>query len=78
MQINEKELSARLDEWFKQVNKDKNFWNRNPIAKIIKKNLILLGNFKNKPGGNPHKAKKKREYNIAVLNGYEGKFEDYL
>lgn len=54
--MKEKELAAELNNWFKQIKIKQNFWNRNPVAQVIKENLSKIGNFKNLPRGNPRKA----------------------
>lgn len=74
--MTKKELSIELENWFKSANKSyKNFWTTDPVAVVIKGNLLRMNNFKNVPGGDPRKAIRKAAYNRAVENGYDGLFE---
>ncbi len=73
--MTQKQLSIELNNWFKSNKPDKNFWNANPVALIIKENLIKMGNFKGRKRGNPKRAYKKMLFKLAQNNGYEGEFE---
>ena len=45
----QKELADKLKNWFQnQDSKGINFWNQNPVAQVIKINLIKWGNFRKK------------------------------
>lgn len=47
-------LAEQMDLFFKDgALYDKNFWARNPVAKIIKSNLKRIGKWKYKRRGNP-------------------------
>lgn len=47
--MNEKELAKLLNEWFSNNSyQNKNFWCRNPVAKVIKSNLKNWKHWKNK------------------------------
>ncbi len=75
--MNEKELASELSLWFKNIDKDKNFWTRNCVAKVLKSNLLMMGNFKNKTGGTRSgcsKGFRKMRYVLACKNGYDGEF----
>lgn len=70
-------LNNELIKWFNTIDKsDKNFWNRNNIAKTIKENLIKWGHFKQIVGGNPSKGYKKMKITLARRDGYDGPFEE--
>jgi hypothetical protein len=46
--MNEKELMESLNQWFDTADRyDKNFWNRNKIAKVIKNRLKEWKHWKN-------------------------------
>jgi hypothetical protein len=48
--MNEKELANLIQTWFNQnFNRNTNFWNRNPVGKVLKKNLKTWRHWKNKP-----------------------------
>lgn len=68
--MNEKELSIELKKWFDsgQIRHSHAFL-RNPVAKVLRDELKLLGYWQNLPRGNPAKGlrvclenKHKREY----------------
>lgn len=56
--MTQKQLSIHLNNWFNLVKTNQNFWSANPVATVIKENLIKLGNFKNKKRGNPAKGRR--------------------
>lgn len=50
--MNKKALAAELEKWFKSNNsKYKNFWTTDPVASVIKKNLMKTNNFKKQSKG---------------------------
>jgi hypothetical protein len=75
--MNQQNLNKELINWFNTVNKSKNFWNANPIAKTIKENLSDWGNFKSNSRGDPREGKRKSDWVKAKKNGYEGDYEDF-
>lgn len=67
------QLSNLLDNWFKTVRNDSDFWQRNEIGRKIKKSLDDFGHWKLKPRGNPRKGKEMMDYSDAVnKHGYSG------
>jgi hypothetical protein len=70
--MNQKQLAAEIEKWFKTRNlSEKNFWNNNPVARIMKEKLCALGYWKNLPRGNPKKAFRLMKEKIARKNGRE-------
>lgn len=55
--MDKNQLLIALKIWFKENENNKQIWCRDPIGKLIKEKLLLMENFKNKPRGNPVKAK---------------------
>ena len=75
--MSKKELSNELNNWFKSADtSNKNFWNKDPVARIIKENLINWGHFKQICGGNPKKGYRKMQEHFARQNGYQGDFSE--
>ena len=74
--MKKKELSKELNKWFKSSNNlKKDFWTRDPVAQIIKNNLLYWGNFKTLGGGDPKKAYRKMQFKLAQNNGFDGDFQ---
>jgi hypothetical protein len=62
--IDEIKLAEYLKQWFNQNNISKDhFWERNPVAVIIKNNLKSSGKWRNRARGNPRKG-----YKVMVDN----------
>ncbi len=75
--VEEKELAKQLNIWFNTCERaNKDFWNRNCIAKVLKFNLKSWGYFKTNTGScaGRRKAKRKMDWIVAKDNGYEGGF----
>ena len=54
MKIKNKELAILIEEWFlssKNKTKQKNFWNQNTVAKVIKDNINKLNHWKKQKKG---------------------------
>jgi hypothetical protein len=75
--MNENELAIEINNWFntKYDDSNRNFWNRNPVANVIKSNLKRKEHWKYATRGNPAKGGRKKKYNQARRDGYEGEFE---
>jgi hypothetical protein len=75
--MNEKELANEINNWFNSKYNDfnPNFWNRNPVARAIKSNLVNNKHWKGLRRGNPAKGGRKKKFNQFRNNGYEGEFE---
>lgn len=62
--MDEETLSKELNNWFKTTNTNKiHFWNRNPVGKVLKDNLIKIEHWKNARRGNPAKGWRERGKN---------------
>lgn len=59
------ELEIGLKQWFDDNKNSRNIW-CGPVGKLIKNNLILLGNWRNSPRGNPKKAYQKMQEILAA------------
>ncbi len=66
-----KQLAAQLAEWFKQATPDKrNFWQRDEVAFLIKKEMEKLDRWKNLARGDARAGgKKKRENKLREIYG---------
>lgn len=51
--MNDSQLAAQLEVWFKNNLNNKNRWCDTYTGKVIKQNLMNLSNWKNAPRGNP-------------------------
>jgi hypothetical protein len=51
-----KDFAIELNNYLNKHINDANFWNRNPIGKVIKEFCEGRGNFKNAPRSNPRKG----------------------
>jgi hypothetical protein len=49
------ELARELEVWFGNNRADKNKWSRTNTGKVLKAQLLRLGNWKNKKRGKPFK-----------------------
>jgi hypothetical protein len=55
--LNENKLAADLQKWFDDNNLITiHFWERNPVANVIKKQLKQIGKWKYRARGNPRKG----------------------
>ena len=66
--IDEINLSKIIDKWFDEnianIELNKNFWRRNPVAKVLKDRLKQIKRFKNGPRRNlVNNLKSKKELN---------------
>lgn len=73
--MKEIDFLTQIETWFRENQSNfnnKNFWTRNRVAALIKKELLSLNHWKSKPRGNPKLALEWGKYNEDKSNGYDG------
>ena len=67
----DKELIAALKKWFKTASfGERDFLNKNQVARLLKEELQSVGYWKNKKRGNRAASERQRLINIAKASGY--------